>query len=402
MKKQIFVIDVVWTGHIPSFHKMIVKGFLDLGYSVVSLSPNPESVEQYVGKQDSASLGHLKCFSFSEKALNKSFPHQFFERFAHKGSFFRKQFSLNQSKALWRQAKNLIAENSNSKKTFVFFPYSDYGFQNPNISASWIERNFPYEWSVLNITPHQLTGDSKNIYLSKNCQSLSILDERLLDKLAEELKKPIHLFPEIVHKNQSTISTKLTNQILEKANGRKLVVLAGVISSSKKLITLLETAKLYESKQNSPLFVIVGEFFLHTWPATNQVAIQKLIQEAGVNVFMHLHRIESEGEFNKLYEIADIIYAVYHNFDKSSNTLSKACLFQKPILVAEGKYLIAERVKRFNLGMTINENSVEECVNAIDAILDLSEQELSESGFDDYLLKNSEQKLVEILGKVFS
>ncbi|MFT5618029.1 MAG: ABC-type lipopolysaccharide export system ATPase subunit, partial [Arenicella sp.] len=87
---------------------------------------------------------------------------------------------------------------------------------------------------------------------------------------------------------------------------------------------------------------------------------------------------------------------------KSSNTLSKACLFQKPILVAEGKYLIAERVKRFNLGMTINENSVEECVNAIDAILDLSEQELSESGFDDYLLKNSEQKLVEILGKVFS
>ncbi|MFT6962525.1 MAG: hypothetical protein ACJAWV_002256, partial [Flammeovirgaceae bacterium] len=40
--------------------------------------------------------------------------------------------------------------------------------------------------------------------------------------------------------------------------------------------------------------------------------------------------------------------------------------------------------------------------NAIDAILDLSEQELSESGFDDYLLKNSEQKLVEILGKVFS
>ncbi len=282
----------------------------------------------------------------------------------------------------------------------MFFPYVDYGFQNSAISSDWIEQNFPYNWSGLYITPQRLTGGSKKIFFSERCKSVSVLDERFLDRLAQELRKPVHLFPEIVHRNQATVSTKLTNQILEKANGRKLVVLAGVISASKKLITFLETAKLYESKPDTPLFVVAGEFFLSSWSQSEQIEIQKLIQEAGDNIFKHLQRIESEEEFNKLYEIADIIYAIYNAFDKSSNTLSKACLFRKPILVADGKYLMADRVKKFNLGFVANENNAEGCMNVIDRMLNLSEEQLSELGFDNYLLENSEVKLMQILGEV--
>ncbi len=401
MKRQIFVVDVVWTGHIPSFHKMIVKGFLELGNEVFSLCPNPASVQEYIEKQDPDFLKKLTCLSFSEKSVHKTLIHKFFERFAHKGSFLRKQWDLSQSKASWTQAKELIDRNNGGKVPFVFFPYVDYGFQNPDISVSWIEQKFPYEWSVLNITPQRLTGNSKNIYLSKRCKSISILDERFLETLTQELQKPVYLFPEIVHRNQSTVSTKLTNQILKEANGRKLVVLAGIIGPSKKMITFLEMAKLYESKLDTPLFVVAGEFFLSSWSDSEQITIKNLIEHAGDNVFTHFHRIESEEEFNKLYEIADVIYAIYNNFDGSSNTLSKASLFNKPVLVAKGNYLIAKRVNKFNLGLLVDENNAEECVSAINTILNFSEQELNSLGFDDYLLENSEGKLVGVLEKAF-
>lgn len=400
MKKQIFVVDLVWTGHIPSFHKMIIKGFLDLGFPVCSLSPNPTAVHEYIKGEKPNLLTKLNCLLFSEKSLVKPFAQRVIQRFAHKSAFLRNKYFINHSKALWTHARNLVRANKKSDDILVFFPYINYGFYHKHLSADWIEQNFPYNWAALDITPNNLSDVRESFYGAKSCQSLSILDERFLGELYKNLNIPIYLFPEIVHENTSTISTKLTADILNKANGRKIIVLAGIIASSKKLITLLETAKIYEKDENTPFFVVVGEFFLNSWSAPNQNRVEKLIREAGNNVFTHLHRIESEGEFNKLYELSDIIFGVYHQFDKSSNTLSKASLFKKPILVAEGKYLIAKRVEQFNLGRTIDENSADSCMRAIESIFALSEEEMKQFGYEEYLAKNGQSKLKEVLKKI--
>lgn len=172
MKKTVFVVDVVWTGHIPSFHKMIVKGFLELGNSVISLSPNPKSVEQYIEIENSTYSTNLKCLFLSEEKLKKNLKHRFYESFLHRSVFLKKGFDTCQSKALWLHAREIIGNNRGSERVFVFFPYIDYGFQNQNISASWIEKNFPFDWSVLKIIIKNLEKQNSEIYIS--CKKLPV------------------------------------------------------------------------------------------------------------------------------------------------------------------------------------------------------------------------------------
>lgn len=148
---------------------------------------------------------------------------------------------------------------------------------------------------------------------------------------------------------------------------------------------------------------MIGEFFIESFSQEEQTEIKSITKKLGTNISLHLQRIESEEEFNRFYEIADMIYAIYDNFDnfdKSSNALSKACMFKKPVLVAEGKYLMAGRVKEFNLGYAVDENNPEECLTTINQILNLSKQQLKGFGFKEYSLKHNYDRMKEVLKNI--
>ena len=42
--KTIVVIDTVWLGHVPTYHKILVSRFLALGHRVISLSPDKQKM----------------------------------------------------------------------------------------------------------------------------------------------------------------------------------------------------------------------------------------------------------------------------------------------------------------------------------------------------------------------
>ena len=72
-------------------------------------------------------------------------------------------------------------------------------------------------------------------------------------------------------------------------------------------------------------------------------------------------RIPTEQQFNAVVQICDVLYAAYENFQTSSNLLTKAALFEKPI-IASDDYCIGERVRNYQLGYTVKESDVMGCV----------------------------------------
>jgi hypothetical protein len=65
--------------------------------------------------------------------------------------------------------------------------------------------------------------------------------------------------------------------------------------------------------------------------------------------------LADEREFNEIISVADVIFAVYRDFRRSSNMLSKAAYFEKPILVSDA-HLMGERVRRYKIGVEVKED----------------------------------------------
>ena len=99
-----------------------------------------------------------------------------------------------------------------------------------------------------------------------------------------------------------------------------------------------------------------------------------------------------------------MLYSAYRNFRHSSNILTKAALFEKPVIVSRG-HLMAERVERFRLGVAIEQDSAAECAGALRRLCgaDRPSAGAGASRFDDYLRRHSQAsfraQLAELLGE---
>jgi hypothetical protein len=71
------------------------------------------------------------------------------------------------------------------------------------------------------------------------------------------------------------------------------------------------------------------------------------------NVWAHLKRIPTECAYNGIIRACDLLVAAYRDFPHSSNTVTKAATFEKPIIVTKGG-LMAKRVNSFQLGLVID------------------------------------------------
>ena len=70
------------------------------------------------------------------------------------------------------------------------------------------------------------------------------------------------------------------------------------------------------------------------------------------NLFIKPDFVTDERCFNELIAISSVIFAVYRDFKRSSNMLSKAAYFEKPILVSD-EFLMGERVQRYKIGQAV-------------------------------------------------
>ena len=86
---------------------------------------------------------------------------------------------------------------------------------------------------------------------------------------------------------------------------------------------------------------------------------------------------------------------VYPNFTSTSNRLTKAAYFRKPVL-ASGGFILGELVEKFGLGITLGDQNLE---NAVAALTLLSKDQLleREADYEGYLALHSYRRFVEQL-----
>jgi glycosyltransferase involved in cell wall biosynthesis len=220
-----------------------------------------------------------------------------------------------------------------------------------------------------------------------------VLDEGVAEKLQAQLGgKPIIVFPDIVDDSPPDPGFLPALQIREKANGRKIIGLLGVLSKRKGVLVLMQVAR--QATQENWYFVFAGELAKESFSSQEQQEILEFAQSKPSNCFFHWQRIPDEAQFNALVNECDVLFAVYQNFLSSSNLLTKAALFQKPVLVSDA-YCMGERVRKFGIGLVIAENSVPQCVAALYRLCDpmAQDQQLPVARFDEYLRLHSIEQL---------
>jgi hypothetical protein len=102
-------------------------------------------------------------------------------------------------------------------------------------------------------------------------------------------------------------------------------------------------------------FVQIGRLNKNNLTSEDKKALASIQAAAPSNLFAQDAYLADERIFNEIIALADVIFAVYKDFYRSSNMLSKAAYFEKPILVAD-QCLMGERVARYGIGLAVEPN----------------------------------------------
>ena len=110
-------------------------------------------------------------------------------------------------------------------------------------------------------------------------------------------------------------------------------------------------------------------------------------------------RFPNEASYNALILACDVLWAVYRENPHSSNTLTKAAYFERPVVVADG-HLMARQTREYRLGLVVPAN---ERASLKDAIIPLLEdtsawREAQSPRWNEYRKINSIERFHMILG----
>ena len=159
-------------------------------------------------------------------------------------------------------------------------------------------------------------------------------------------------------------------------------------------MTLIRVAE--TTKNGNLFFFFCGLFREEGYSRESYAKIQSLMAACPENMHFVSGFIEDEGIFNSLFNSADIIFAAFNKFYSSSNTLTKAAFFKKPVVVSKG-YCMAERVEKYNLGIPISEADAIECSKALNELESKYGAYVNRADFTTYYNLHSEPALLQIV-----
>lgn len=225
------------------------------------------------------------------------------------------------------------------------------------------------------------------VFKKSRCENIAIQDERYADALRRQTGKNVVLYPETTTTQVANPPPELVRLIDAKRNGRVVVGLLGRINRGKCADLLLDVIRNFDT--SAFLFVFAGNCQLDGFSPDHRALLEGGIQEAENVVFSPVP-IPSESDFNAVIAACDIIYTVYRDHFHSSNIISKAVAFRKPVLVTAGQ-LMAKRVTDYGIGRILPEHDATTCFQALREMGTPEYQEnfLRTAGFADYMKDHS-------------
>jgi hypothetical protein len=350
---KVVLIEPHFSGHRPTYLYLYSKLLIELGHSVSIVCADEEICRNFIVTEKG--LSSVTVYPFKEYKTS---------------STFSKSRNFYTTYVLWKRVKESLKQIEDVD--FVFFMYFDYflfhynerwlrfGRVNKTLNQilnkcylpGFIENCLPVKWSGIFFHPYYYQHKEYTLFFrSKYNKSICLLDETY--QLPFEVKNKF-ILPDITDEQNSDKLSSLAETILKKAKGRKIISLLGSLEKRKGILQLMDVIRLMDPTKY--FFIIAGK--LNGNFSEEDVNRLKSLQANIENCHIMVDGITDESDFNSLVRITDIIYLLYINFVHSSNLLTKASLFNKPVLAQKG-YCIGKRVDLYKTGITISDNSIE-------------------------------------------
>ena len=359
--KTIVLLDIHKGGHHLMYLRIMSKTLLEMGYQVIAFCLEPESLWDWVAADSPQLTQHFKVLSLQEpKPVKIPVVGRLPQPFTVLARWFHARQLVDQVKAEIGRSPDL-----------VFFNWID-SYLSAYLPSSLINQVFPYPWAGLcfqpqlplnpSMQPHRGLVNFHAAFSFRYCRGVGVLDEGMATQLRQQTSNSVIVFPDVTDESAPDLNFPLAQKLKAQANKRKIIGLIGSLNRRKGLLTLLEAA--LRSPSENWLFAFVGQLSTYTMSAAEIDRVQAIVASAPSNCLFHLERIPDEPQFNALVEACDVLFAAYENFPYSSNLLTKAAVFSKPVIVSQGGCM-GEQVKQFQLGVAIAEGNVDQCIAAL-------------------------------------
>lgn len=187
------------------------------------------------------------------------------------------------------------------------------------------------------------------------------------------------LAPDVTDLELPDNPSEQASEMRKRAGKRTIVLQIGSITAHKGIPTLLDV--IAAADPDRYFFALIGEVHWETF-GCNQIHVRSFYAHPPKNVYLHEGYIKSERDYNSIVAASDIVYAVYKDFNSSSNSLTKAAGLRRPILVANNS-LMGERVERFNIGGTATEGDALIILEHLETLRERSQKSFGFEAFSD-------------------
>jgi glycosyltransferase involved in cell wall biosynthesis len=185
------------------------------------------------------------------------------------------------------------------------------------------------------------------------------------------------LVPDVADLEKPAAPPELSREILRRANGRSVVLQVGSIAAHKGISTLLDVIASADSSRF--FFALVGEVYWESF-GEQRSRVESFFAQPPENALVFPKYVQDERDYNGLILGCDVIYAVYKDFNSSSNSLTKAAGLGRPILVSDNT-LMGDRVREFAIGSVAPEGDSRAIMEELNA---LASRPRDSFGFEQY------------------
>lgn len=371
---KIAVIDCSVSGHRETYYKAYTRTWAKLGNEVLLIAPQ----ESDTG--DVATFSKIMTRSLLPLPVDKPIKKKLV---VLKNALIR----LQNLAVIRQQLKEFHPD-------LVYFPCLDDILPTlaPLFIFDWL---LPYSWSGLLVQSalpsyKPWMPDVRPFLRSRHCLGIGVLNEYSIDAL-KPFQPSIQRLPDFADLSDPSNEYIINKALEEDVRGRKVIALLGSIATRKGISLLLSVIPFLPEEEY--FFLIAGKSSLGR---TQNIQLYEF-EETRTNCLFDIERIPDESSFNGLVAASDVIFAVYRNFTGSSNLLTKAAAFGKPVIVSQGGCM-GKRVAEYGMGAVIPEDDADACRQAI---IDLCRQGApNPQSFAKYAAEHSLSKLKDGLAAI--
>ncbi len=382
-------------GHVPTYARIYASIFRQLGLKVILVGP-PRAISACEPSGPSA-VEHAN-FKRAEQLRRVPLPqviHSISGRVLPWAEVFYRWMKL--SLRLRRRPE------------FVFFADLDGLLLKANLAAirPMLRLLVPYSWMGVMTHPDRFLpqggqiGLRRTVLFSDRSIAFFTVDENATLAQLVDGRRVITV-PETSDMRLGASGRALAGKIAAFAQRRRILSLSGALHPRKGVKQFFRLCRLLPEEW---CFVIAGSIEWQAFQSDAAVTskLKDLEAQNDPRIFLHTSYLVEE-EMNAIIDASDVIFALYPGFVGSSNVLTKAAHFEKPVLCSADAPTMASRVAEYKLGKILDAEFTDLTKDEL-AFFSGPREYLKANGpdrFADYLEMHSDRRLLATMKSVLA